>query len=237
MFEQSGTFKHEFIKLGYLAEDYDIQNDFNETDHVIDLFTEIENGYANRNSCFDYINADSDLILAFFPCIEFSFQSQLWYSLNEHCYNKWSYQQRIEYMIGKNKNRAKLYELFMKLVSICLSKGFRLIIENPYASGSYLRNNVILKQPSLIDNDRTRRGDFFKKPTAYWFWNCEPTFGNSFQYTKRDRIQRVIDAKRSSKAGMCSAERSAISSDYARNFICDFILGKKQEFSQPLLFD
>ena len=42
-FEQSGTFKNEFIKLGIPAEDYDIQNNFNETDHVIDLFAEIEN--------------------------------------------------------------------------------------------------------------------------------------------------------------------------------------------------
>jgi hypothetical protein len=36
-FEQSGTFKNEFIKLGYQAFDYDIQNHFNETDHVIEL--------------------------------------------------------------------------------------------------------------------------------------------------------------------------------------------------------
>lgn len=42
-FEQSGTFKNEFIKLGVPAEDYDIQNNFGETDHVIDLFQEIEN--------------------------------------------------------------------------------------------------------------------------------------------------------------------------------------------------
>ena len=41
-FEQSGTFKHEFQKLGYEAEDYDIQNEYNETDHVCDLFAEIE---------------------------------------------------------------------------------------------------------------------------------------------------------------------------------------------------
>ena len=27
-FEQSGTFKNEFKKLGYEAEDYDIQNEF-----------------------------------------------------------------------------------------------------------------------------------------------------------------------------------------------------------------
>lgn len=44
-FEQSGTFKNEFIKLGIPAEDYDIQNNFGQTDHQIDLFAEIENAY------------------------------------------------------------------------------------------------------------------------------------------------------------------------------------------------
>lgn len=42
LFEQSGTFKNEFIKLGIPAEDYDIQNNFGQTDHVVDLFEEIE---------------------------------------------------------------------------------------------------------------------------------------------------------------------------------------------------
>lgn len=53
LFEQSGTFKNEFKKLGYEAEDYDIQNEFGETDHVIDLFAEIEKGYAGQPSIFD----------------------------------------------------------------------------------------------------------------------------------------------------------------------------------------
>lgn len=44
LFEQSGTFKNEFKKLGYEAYDYDLLNDFNETDYVIDLFAEIEGG-------------------------------------------------------------------------------------------------------------------------------------------------------------------------------------------------
>ena len=44
-FEQSGTFKKEFIKMGIPAEDYDIQNNFGETDHVIDLFGEIDREY------------------------------------------------------------------------------------------------------------------------------------------------------------------------------------------------
>ena len=47
-FEQSGTFKNEFIKLGIPAEDYDIQNNFNQTDHVIDLFSEIETEYKQQ---------------------------------------------------------------------------------------------------------------------------------------------------------------------------------------------
>ena len=45
-FEQSGTFKREFIKMGIPAEDYDIQNNFGETDHVCDLFCHI-------NAAFD----------------------------------------------------------------------------------------------------------------------------------------------------------------------------------------
>ena len=44
-FEQSGTFKNEFIKLGIPAEDYDIQDDFGQTDHVADLFENIQNAY------------------------------------------------------------------------------------------------------------------------------------------------------------------------------------------------
>lgn len=37
LFEQSGTFKNEFKKLGYEAFDYDIQDEFKETDYVYDL--------------------------------------------------------------------------------------------------------------------------------------------------------------------------------------------------------
>lgn len=51
LFEQSGTFKNEFIKLGIDAEDYDILDDFGETDHVIDLFSEIEGGVQKRTKC------------------------------------------------------------------------------------------------------------------------------------------------------------------------------------------
>ena len=57
LFEQSGNFKNEFKKLGYEAFDYDLQNNFNETDYVIDLFKEIDIAYEqnrteqNRTAC------------------------------------------------------------------------------------------------------------------------------------------------------------------------------------------
>ena len=54
-FEQSGTFKNEFIKLGIPAEDYDIQNNFGETDHQEDLFKAIDDAYAGKPSLFDKI--------------------------------------------------------------------------------------------------------------------------------------------------------------------------------------
>lgn len=64
LFEQSGTFKNAFKKYGIEAYDYDIQNEFNETDYVTDLFEEIDRGYQGEPSLFDKISLD-DLIFDF----------------------------------------------------------------------------------------------------------------------------------------------------------------------------
>lgn len=235
-FEQSGTFKREFIKLGIPAEDYDIQNNFGETDHTDDLFQVIEDAYDGKPSLFDNITPD-DLIMAFFPCIEFSCVAQMWYSLSQRDYAKWPYIKRVEYMVNKNRERSRLFELLMKFCGVCLDRNFRMVLENPWSEQTYLKQNVFLKQPSFIDTDRTRRGDYMKKPTAYWFWCCEPTHGQSFQQTHPAKIKRITDMKKAPKAGVCSEERSMISPDYARNFICDFILGKPQEIGQLSIFN
>lgn len=65
-FEQSGTFKNEFIKLGIPAEDYDIQNNFGETDNVVDLFKAIEDAYDGKPSLFDQVGGGR-LDCGFFP--------------------------------------------------------------------------------------------------------------------------------------------------------------------------
>ena len=236
-FEQSGTFKREFIKLGIHAEDYDIQDDFGETDHKEDLFKAIDDAFDDKPSLFDTIDVENDFIIAFFPCIEFSCVAQMWYSLEQRDLRNWPYKKRIQHMVNKNRNRARLYELMMKFSGICLDRKIRMVMENPWSENTYLKQNVIMKPPTIVDKDRTKRGDWVKKPTAYWFWNCEPTHGYSFQQTPKNLQRRVLYMKRAPRAGLCSIERSLISPDYARNFICDFILGKKQEHSYQKLFD
>lgn len=232
-FEQSGTFKNEFKKLGYDAVDVDIQNNFGETDYQIDLFAEIENAYDCKPSIYDKIGG-GDLIIAFFPCIYFSSNNTL------HFDGSWlTYHQRkmteLEIngaILERGRQRQYFYEILLKLFSVCTMKGLRLIVENPYATHHYLHANFPYK-PKLIDYDRRMRGDFFKKPTQYFFHNCEPTFGQS--YTKPKEVKSVKQLS-GGKGGLCNEERSMISPDYARNFICDFILGKEQENSQLTLF-
>lgn len=90
--------------------------------------------------------------------------------------------------------------------------------------------------PTFIDNDRTKRGDYFRKPTAFWFVNCEPTNGRSYMQTPKDKIKTIKHSKSGKYAGLCSEDRSMISPDYARNFICDFILGKVQDNTLLTLF-
>ena len=231
-FEQSGTFKNEFIKLGIPAEDYDIQNNFGETDHAEDLFKAIEDAYDDKPSLFDSIGGE-DLILAFFPCIYFCENNQLALSYYHNNYRKLSYKQRTEKILERMKNREYFYGLIVKMVAVAYEKGLRMIIENPWNGATYLKQNFVLS-PSLIDNNRMLRGDYFIKPTAYWFINCEHTNGMTEQHDKERK--KIARSKAGVKAGVCSEDRSMISPDYARNFICDFIIGKEQAGSQMSLF-
>lgn len=229
MFEQSGTFKNEFKKLGYDAYDYDIQNNFGQTDYVSDLFNEIEKAYGGGYSLFDKITKD-DLILAFFPCIYFEALQMTYYQLDCVNTNFLPMTGRIEKAIERLQNRTYLHTLLYKLLWVAYKKGLRLIIENPATMPHYLIGTQNFPKPTFIDNNRMERGDYFKKPTAYWFINCERTFGKTLQNDKKQKL--INKCKQGIKAGICSEERSMISPDYARNFICDFILGKKQDIGQ-----
>lgn len=232
-FEQSGTFKNEFINLGIPAEDYDIQNEFGQTDHEVDLFCEIEKAYDGKTSIFDNINKD-DVIMAFFPCIYFCATSQMLMYYGCTNYRKKTTRETTDLILKRSANRERFFRLAVKMVSVVKIRGGRLIMENPWSEQTFLKNNFVMP-PTIIDNNRMLRGDYYKKPTAYWFVGCEPTHGRSIQKDKEQKT--IMKARMSKQAGVCSTERSLISPDYARNFICDFIIGKEQKgITQPQLF-
>ena len=267
LFEQSGTFKNEFKKLGYNAVDVDIQNNFNETDYVVDLFKAIEDAYDGKPSLFDDITQD-DLIMAFFPCIRFcsvmeQMQHEDFYDAGQKRHKNFGtkeyYKNKWKVLRGFSQERFELYDLALKLTAICQIKGLRMIMENPWHPTNFT-NHFWFMRPSLIDKNRTIRGDYFMKPTAYWFINSNPTYGKSYQQCPKNKIKTITAGSGASKTkkkmsnimekgaldskyldhksgkGICDEERSLISPDYARNFICDFIIGKEQSISQPLLF-
>ena len=155
------------------------------------------------------------------------------FSLTHKNHKNLTTEQKIEYVINRNKKRAEFFEILLKFVGVCMKKQIRMIFENPWSEQTHLKE-AFLKKPDVIDNNRMIRGDFFVKPTAYWFFNCSSTNGFTMQYDKEKRI--LFNAKPAKSAGLCSEERSMISPDYARNWICDFIIGKKQNIGQLSLF-
>jgi hypothetical protein len=234
-FEQSGTFKREFIKLGIPAEDYDIQNNFGETDHTDDLFAAIEDAYEGRPSLWDNIGKD-DLIVAFFPCIYFCAMSQMAFSFGYTNYRAMTMKEKTDAILERSANRERFFGLAVKMLSVAYQRGIRLIMENPWSEQTFLKANFVAA-PSLVDMNRMKRGDYRVKPTAYWFVNCEPTNVESIQFDKMNEKKTHQTSRGSGKAGLCSEDRSMISSDYARNFICDFIIGKEQDgITIPKLF-
>jgi hypothetical protein len=131
-----------------------------------------------------------------------------------------------EKMIERAKNREKFFIILLKLVSIVKERNLKMVIENPWSENTFLKGNFV-KQPDIIDVDRTRRGDCRIKPTAFWFFGLEPKHGFTFKpYKGKIKIHDRL----------CSSERSMITSDYARNFIYDFILGEKQNIGQLEIF-
>lgn len=217
-FEQSGTFRDAFKELGIQAEDYDIQNEYGKTDNQIDLFKEIDKASKNKESVFDSITSN-DLIIAFFPCVRFSKQITMEFLQQAPHYKKKKMVQRLEYAMKLEDERCKLWDFLCKLLIIVEKKNLRIIIENPYSSQHYLTRYFFI-QPSIIDFDRRERGDYFEKPTQYWFINCKPSYNTNALFKEQIICpkKKVLDLPSGSK------ERSEISPIYAKQFIEEFIL-------------
>lgn len=220
LFEQSGTFKNAFKKNGIEAFDYDIQDEFNETDYVIDLFKEIEGGYQGKQSIFDKITSD-DIVIAFFPCTRFEAKIPLAFRGQMFQQKNWDDIQKLEYAMKLHDELNEYYKRISELVIVCERKNIRLIIENPYTAPHYLTMYWCIK-PTIIDKDRTKDGDYYKKPTQYFFINVKPKDNLVFEpleYVERKTINHVKGSGQSRQT-----ERSMIHPQYADRFIRKFIL-------------
>jgi len=171
--------------------------------------------------------------MAFFPCIYFSAVSQMNFCFTAKNNRNRSAKERADSVIERSANRERFFRLLVQLVSVAEQRGLRLIIENPWSEQTFLKGNFVYP-PTFVDNDRSLRGDYYKKPTAYWFIGCTKTDGETLQPRKP---KQIISVAPNGTPGICNEERSMISPDYARNFICDFILGKIQQGSQLSLFN
>ena len=222
LFEQSGTFKNQFKKLGYNALDYDIKNDFFQTDIVIDLFSEIKKAYCFQDSIFDSFQI-GDLVLAFFPCVRFEDQIQMHFRGTAFQYKNYTLLQKLHLDLQLDDDLHDNYQCITMLAIVCLRKNFKLIIENPYSSTHYLTKYWCIPA-TIIDKNRRDMGDYFIKPTQYWFINCNPS--NNLVV---DPI--VINKKYTVNHNPCilsnnrEVSRSLISSEYAARFIKTYILG------------
>lgn len=215
LFEQSGTFKKAFKELGYDAIDYDINKTEN-VDVVTNLFYQIylENT-EDKESIFNSISQD-DLVIAFFPCTYFSDQSQLLSRGNNYGQKEWSEKQKLEYSMKQMQERQGYYSNLCNLCLIAIKKGFKLIIENPYGKVNFLKQYFPIK-PKVIIMNRQKMGDFYKKPTQFFFINCNPEFNLQNEYSLENKVAKRIEDNK-------GIERSIISLDFAKNFIKDFII-------------
>ena len=218
-FEQSGTFKNEFRKLGYEAYDYDILNDFGQTDFQVDLFKEIETAFERERTVFDNVQ-EGDQIIAFFPCTRFEDQIIMGFTGSLIQQKTWDDERKLMYDIELHNELNYLYVKLCQLALICIRRKIPLIVENPRGTQHYLNRYWSIK-PKLIDPDRTLRGDLFKKPTKFWFINREPSNRLLFEPYYHNADRQVVKRLRGQER---ARDRSMIAPEYANRFIREFII-------------
>lgn len=220
LFEQSGTFKKAFQSFGIPALDYDIANEYGETDLQLDLLDEIENAFCGHKSTFDYMGS-GHLVFAFFPCTYFSNNNMMIFSNKaaNHIYS-------AKELLLRNYQRYHYWNCLLTLFEVCKQRQLMLIVENPYHL-NYLLNNFPY-QPAVIDTNRTLSGDSFVKRTMYYFLNIEPCAGKTCM---------PVSDKKYVQSTSSGRKRSEISAEYAKNFIADKILGVSHANKVRELFD
>lgn len=188
IFEQSGTFRDAFKNLGFESVCVDIRNDYNQTDIILDLFSEIDKACMNLPSFFDNIDKD-DIVFAFFPCVKFVEKCEYNARTDAPQFKNWDTTQRLAYSKNSVNDLARFYSLWCKMFEIALNRGFKMVVENPHHIGgvNFLQRYFPLKPNITIYNRNSYGGDKHKKPTSFWFVNFEPQNNFIFETPNLDK--------------------------------------------------
>lgn len=186
-------------------------------------------GVQGKPSIFDNIAKD-DLILAFFPCIRFENQIMLFFRGQAYQQKDWSLEKKILYDMDLLDEVNTMYKYVNYLFLICIRKGLRLVMENPYSEEHFLRRYWCYPA-AVVDTDRRENGDYFAKPTQYWFLNCEPANNFLFEPITYNHLGvgdaiRLMKREDYEKTGAKSKKvaRSMIHPDYANRFIRQYLI-------------
>ena len=167
------------------------------------------------------------MILAFFPCTRFEARVPLLFRGQATQQKSWSDEKKLEYSITLQNELTELYVLLCKLVIIAIRKELNLVIENPYTQPHYLTTYWCL-QPTLIDKDRTKNGDYYKKPTQYWFIGLQPKNNLIFEPLEEVEVMKQRYVTSDNPLGVDrKTARSMIHPQYADRFIRQYILDEE----------
>ena len=169
---------------------------------------------------FDRISTN-DVILAFFPCVRFEQQILLWFRGESKQQRNTSDIDKLEMCLKLHKELGENYKLITMLSIVVLRKGLSMVFENPYSEQHYLTKYWCLK-PAVIDKDRTLNGDYFKKPTQYWFIGLKPKHNLVFEaieYVPKIQINNLWGTKHDDVV-----MRSKIHPQYANRFIRQYLI-------------
>ena len=160
-----------------------------------------------------------DIVMAFFPCTRFEDQIILGFRGELFQLSRYTDEQKLIYDINLHEELHRNYLLVSQMAILAIRKGLRMVIENPYSEEHYLRRYWSIK-PAIIDRDRTLNGDYFKKPTQFYFIGHEPKKNlvfESLEYTERRNVEHMRGADRTRR-------RSEIHPQYANRFIRQYLI-------------
>lgn len=177
--------------------------------------------------------------MAFFPCVRFENQIMLFFRGQAAQMKKWTLIEKMQNCMKLQDELTEMYHLVNMLFIVCMRKKINLVVENPYSEEHYLRRYWCLPA-TIIDKDRRDRGDYYKKPTQFWFVNFKPKQNLIFEAQNWNAIEakdaiRMMTKKDLEKCGITADKkvaRSMIHPDYAERFIREFILEKGELYDK-----